>query len=154
MSGNVSALPNVTAEDRVSHLVAPELHGMDPGRYPTRTERKPVVLEGRRGWRPVIVVGLAGKVSAPVGTARAGKNRLPPGLVMYLCREACGPNHGQRCLLPRCLRDRVEKGCRRDLGTNRVEVATGRDVDEADFRNPPLGPASARPCSIGGAETP
>ena len=48
------------------------------------------MLEGRHGWRPVIVVGLAGKVGAPVGTARAGKDRLPTGLVMFLCREACG----------------------------------------------------------------
>jgi hypothetical protein len=48
---------------------------------------------------------------------------MPRLSVIPLSREARGPNHGQRCLLPRGLRDRLEKGCRRDLGTNRVEVA-------------------------------
>ena len=69
--------------------------------------------------------------------------------VIPLSREACGPNHGQRRLLPRCLRDRLEKGCRRDLGTNRVEVAHVGGVPVVQREVPLIVVAAGDPRAVG-----
>jgi hypothetical protein len=69
--------------------------------------------------------------------------------VIPLSREACGPNRSQRCLLPRCLRDRVEKGCRRDVGTNRVEVAHVGGVPVVQREVPLIVVATGDPRAVG-----
>ncbi len=66
-----------------------------------------------------------------------------------LSREACGPDHGQPCLLPRCLRDSGEKGCRRDLGTNRVEVAHAGGVPVLQREVPLIVVATGDPRAVG-----
>ena len=69
--------------------------------------------------------------------------------VIPLSREACGPNRGQRCLLPRCLRDRLEKGCRRDLGANRVEVGKVGGVPVVQREVPLVVVATGDPRAVG-----